>query len=164
MFNSLKQKPTAIAQIKGSENHPEIRGCVNFYQTKKGTLVAAEIFGLPYSSDKCKKDVFGFHIHDGNSCEENKNTETPFPKSGVHYNPYDCPHPRHAGDLPPLFGNTGYAFSTFLTDRFTVNEILCKTIIIHSEVDDFTSQPSGNAGEKIACGVVKGWRSFRNFN
>jgi len=161
MFAELKQKPTAIAQIKGSEDYPDIRGCVNFYQTKKGTLVAAEIFGLPCECGLCKKDIFAFHIHDGNSCREYKNAGTPFPKSGTHYNPDNCPHPLHAGDLPPLFGNNGYAFSMFLTNRFTVNEVLCKTVIIHSDADDFTSQPAGNPGQKIACGIIKGWRNIR---
>lgn len=43
----------------------------------------------------------------------------------------------------------------FTTDRFSVEEIVGKTIIIHSNVDDFTTQPGGNSGEKIACGVIK---------
>lgn len=159
MFSLLKQKPSATAQIKGSESFPNIRGCVNFYQTKQGVLVAAEIFGLPCSCEICKNDIFAFHIHDGNSCCDEKNTGTPFPKSGVHYNPDNCPHPHHAGDMPPLLGNNGYAFSTFLTNRFTVNEVLCRTVIIHSDADDFTSQPAGNAGMKIACGVIKSWRN-----
>ena len=57
--------------------------------------------------------------------------------------------------MPPLFGCNGAAFSVFLTDRITVNEIIGKTVIIHSDPDDFTSQPSGNAGTKIACGVIR---------
>ena len=43
----------------------------------------------------------------------------------------------------------------FLTDRFTLKEIIGRTVVIHSMPDDFTSQPSGNSGEKIACGVIK---------
>ena len=58
-------------------------------------------------------------------------------------------------DLPPLFGSRGYAFSVFLTDRFLLSEVIGKTVIIHENSDDFTSQPSGNAAEKLACGVVK---------
>lgn len=57
--------------------------------------------------------------------------------------------------MPPLFGNDGKAFSAFLTDRFTVKEIVGKTVIIHSSTDDFTTQPSGNSGEMIACGEIK---------
>ena len=72
----------------------------------------------------------------------------------MHYNPQGCPHPYHAGDLPPLFGNQGYAFSAFVTDRFAVREIVEKTIIIHSKPDDFKTQPSGDSGEKMACGKI----------
>jgi len=78
----------------------------------------------------------------------------PFPQSGTHYNPNNCPHPYHAGDMPPLFGADGYAFLSFVTSRFTANEVIGKTIIIHSQPDDFKTQPSGDSGEKIACGVI----------
>ena len=61
----------------------------------------------------------------------------------------------HAGDLPPLFGNHGFAFAVFLTDRFSVREVLGKTVIVHLKPDDFTTQPSGSAGEKIACGEIR---------
>lgn len=64
-------------------------------------------------------------------------------------------HPSHAGDLPPLLGNNGYAWSAFLTKRFTIEEILGKSVVIHAMRDDFTSQPSGNSGEKIGCGVIQ---------
>ncbi|MBP3600475.1 MAG: superoxide dismutase family protein [Clostridia bacterium] len=56
--------------------------------------------------------------------------------------------------MPPLFEVNGRAFSVFLTDRFSVPQILGKTVIIHALPDDFTTQPSGNAGEKIACGII----------
>ena len=112
---------------------------LNFYQRKAGVIVIAE--------------VFGFHIHSGNSCTGN--ADDYFADSMGHYNPRDCPHPYHAGDMPPLFGNNGYAFAAFFTDRFTVKEIVGKTVIIRSESDDFTTQPSGNPGAKIACGVIK---------
>ncbi len=73
----------------------------------------------------------------------------------THYNPGGCEHPRHAGDLPPLFGNDGAAVSLFLTSRFSVEDVIGKTVIIHDSPDDFTTGPSGNAGEKIACGVIR---------
>jgi Cu-Zn family superoxide dismutase len=57
--------------------------------------------------------------------------------------------------MPPLFGNQGYAFLMFLTDRFTAREIIGKTVIIHDKPDDFTTQPAGNSGNKIACGVIQ---------
>ena len=62
----------------------------------------------------------------------------------------------HAGDLPPLFGCNGYAVSIFLTDRFLVADVIGKTMILHDRPDDFKTQPAGDAGEKIACGVIQG--------
>lgn len=57
--------------------------------------------------------------------------------------------------MPPLFGNNGYAFSIFLTNRFCVCEIIGRTVIIHLHPDDFHSQPSGALETKIACGLIK---------
>ncbi len=74
--------------------------------------------------------------------------------NGYRYNPYTCAHPYHAGDLPPIFGVNGYGFSMFLTNRFSAGEIIGRTIILHSMPDDFTSQPAGNSGAKIACGTI----------
>ena len=74
----------------------------------------------------------------------------------MHYNPLGCPHPYHAGDMPPIFGAAGYAFSAFVTDRFTVRDVVGRSVILHGSPDDFTTQPSGNAGEKIACGEIMG--------
>jgi len=76
----------------------------------------------------------------------------PFSDVMSHYNPNGCEHPYNDGDLPPLFGNGGYALCAFLTDRFSVNDVIGRTVIIHDQPDDFTTQPSGNSGTKIACG------------
>ncbi|MBT9777985.1 superoxide dismutase family protein, partial [Clostridium sp. MCC353] len=78
-----------------------------------------------------------------------------FAHTGEHYNPTNQPHPDHAGDLPPLLGNQGYAWTSFYDKRFTVDQIMGRAVIIHQKADDFTSQPSGNSGEKIACGVIR---------
>lgn len=153
VFSPLSAMPNAAAVISGSESFPEINGTVLFYQTADGVLVRAEIFGLPYSEDKCRQDIFGFHIHSGESCTGT--ADDPFADALTHYDPDSCPHPAHAGDLPPLFGNMGHAFSAFLTDRFTVSEILGRTVIIHSGTDDLSSQPAGNTGKKIACGSIR---------
>ena len=149
----LRTPPQAIATVRGSSAHPKIRGTVRFYQLPQGVLVSAEVDGLPEHGGACGSSIFGFHIHSGSACSGN--AEDPFANALAHYNPSECPHPAHAGDLPPLFGNRGYAFSLFLTDRFSVREIIGRTVIIHSDPDDFTTQPSGNAGKKIACGVVQ---------
>lgn len=148
------QKPQAWARVKGNGAHLDLFGLVRFYQTAYGVVVIAEIKGLPDPQERCESPIFGFHIHEGGSCSGTPSD--PFANTRNHYNPLDCPHPRHAGDLPPLFGAGGYAFSMFLTDRFKVTDILGKTVVIHSAPDDFTSQPSGNSGVKIACGEIVG--------
>ena len=152
VFSFIKQKPHAVAKIQGSSYYPKTKGMVKFYQTKEGVIVSCEISRLPVSEDVCKEPIFAIHIHEGGSCSGN--AKDFFANAGSHYNPKGCPHPYHAGDLPPLFGVNGFAFSMFLTNRFTAEEIIGKTVIIHSAPDDFTSQPSGNSGMKIACGVI----------
>lgn len=152
MQNVLRQNPSAKALIVGGESNPDISGWVNFYQMSGGVLVVTEVKGLPYGSLPCGSRVFGFHIHEGTSCSGT--AEDQFADTGAHYNPSGCEHPEHAGDLPPLFGNAGYAFMSVFTDRFSVAEIVGRTIIIHDSPDDFTTQPSGNSGKKIACGKI----------
>ncbi len=148
----FRRVPNAVAFVNGNENYPDIHGKVMFYQLRNGVIVRTEISGLPQNSTECKDAVYGFHIHGGEECTGNESDR--FANVGGHYNPKDCPHPYHAGDMPPLFGVNGSAFSVFLTDRFIVPEIIGKTVIIHASADDFISQPSGNSGEKIACGVI----------
>ena len=211
----MQTPPVSWAIIRGSRDYPQINGTVWFYQLSKGTLVIAEINGLPKNNSPCNNPIFAFHIHEGNSCapqqppqrpipqpqppqrpmpqpqppqrptpqpqppqrptpqippiqiipiippftnrssrNSGQNTES-FPNSGTHYNPNRCPHPYHAGDMPPLFSADGYAFLSFVTNRFTAKEIRGRTIILHSQTDDFTTQPSGNSGTKIACGVIE---------
>ncbi|MBR1779926.1 MAG: superoxide dismutase family protein [Oscillospiraceae bacterium] len=153
-LTTLRRRPDARAILAGDEDCPNIRGTVRFYQTNLGVLAAAEVFGLPVGRERCAEDIFAFHIHGGGSCTGNR--EDPFADAGTHYNPENCPHPAHAGDMPPLFANRdGYAFQVFLTDRFQVREILGRTVIIHADPDDFTTQPGGNAGRKIACGEIR---------
>jgi len=149
----LMHAPHASALLKGSAAFSEIQGVVQFYRTEQGIVVAAQICGLPTSENLCRHPVFGFHIHDGGYCEGD--AHDPFSKAMSHYDPADCAHPYHAGDLPPLFGSGGYAFSVFLTNRFTLSEVIGKAAIIHGNPDDFTTQPSGNAGIKMACGVIE---------
>ncbi len=144
--------PDAVAKIQGAPDQPGLYGTVSFYRMLRGTLVVAEIFGLPYTAAPCSGAVYGFHIHAGTSCTGDE--ADPFRDALGHYDPGGCPHPHHAGDLPPLLGNKGYAWSAFLTDRFTVGEIIGRTVIIHARPDDFTTQPAGNAGARIACGVI----------
>lgn len=156
IWSLLRIRPWAVAHIEGNVQYPAINGEVRFYNTGEGVIIAAQIYGLPTGNGMCDSPVFGFHIHSGTSCTGNSSDR--FADALTHYNPHNCPHPYHAGDMPPLFGVDGQAFSAFLTDRITINEIVGKTVIIHSAPDDFTSQPSGNSGTKIACGVIRNLR------
>ncbi len=153
METNQNRARAAFAQIRGGKEYPKIRGQVSFKQLPNGVLVTARITGLPYKKDGM--GIFAFHIHEGNRCTGNSQDE--FADVKGHYNPGDNSHPYHAGDLPPLFGNHGFAYMSVFTDRFSVKDIIGRTVIIHSGVDDFKSQPSGNAGAKIACGqIVRG--------
>lgn len=138
-------RPEATAQVAGGSQTPDLFGSVKFYQMRNNVLVVADIFGLPES----ETGIFALHIHQGGSCGG-----VGFSDTGSHFNPTDAPHPRHAGDLPPLFSCGGKAFLAVLTDRFRIEDIIGRTVVIHLRPDDFTTQPSGNAGDKIACGVI----------
>ena len=143
----LCKNPQAYADVTGSDDYKNISGIVKFYQTANGTLVYVLVSGLPENSG-----FHGFHIHSGSECSGN--SDDPFANAKSHYNPNVSAHPNHAGDLPPLISDNGFAFSVFITNRFTVEEIIGKTVIIHEKADDFTTQPSGNSGKKIACGEI----------
>lgn len=149
----LRGRPQAAANISGSRNYPGISGVVRLYQTGEGVIVFAQIHGLPQPDHPCRERIFGFHIHEGTDC--GGNMDDPLADAMAHYNPGGCEHPYHAGDLPPLFGSRGHALCLVLTDRFSVDEVIGKTVIIHDHPDDFTTQPSGNSGTKIACGVIR---------
>lgn len=153
----IERRPDAVAMVRGSDAYRRIRGRVLFYGVEDAVAVRVEIEGLPRGRGSCQNPMFAFHIHSGTKCEGNPKDE--FADAGMHYNPGNCKHPYHAGDMPPLLGVNGNALSVFLTDRFTIREIIGRVVIIHANPDDFMTQPSGNSGEKIACGVIK--RAFR---
>lgn len=139
--------PDAVARIKGGAEAPQLTGWVQFYQESDCVLIVARIFGLPRESNT---GFFGFHIHQGDNC-----SGTDFSGTGGHYNPTEQAHPKHSGDLPPLLVCRGNAYLSVRSDRFSVKEIIGRTVVIHSDPDDFRSQPAGNAGKKIACGVIR---------
>lgn len=138
-------RPEAIAKVLGGRDAPNLFGSVKFYQMSGGVLVVADIFGLPESDT----GIFAFHIHEGENCDGEG-----FPNTGGHFNPQNSSHPFHAGDLPSIFSCKGKAFLAVLTDRFEIPQIIGRTVVIHAMPDDFMTQPSGNAGEKIACGII----------
>lgn len=142
--------PAAVAKVTGGSETPQIKGTVSFFSTGTNVMVVADIHGLPHNEDPCRSGIFAFHIHEGGSC-----TGPGLSDTLSHYNPKDCLHPHHAGDLPPLFECGGHAFLAVMTDRFRIPDIIGRTVVIHSGPDDFTTQPAGNAGSKMACGVIR---------
>lgn len=146
--------PDATVKIKGSKKYHSLQGNVSFYQVKSGVLVTARLRGLPPAeAGDCGQRVFAFHIHNGTACTGNEKDS--FADAGTHYNPGDCAHPFHPGDLPPVFSNDGTAWFAVLTNRFAVQDVIGRAVILHAGPDDFTTQPAGNAGEKIGCGIIR---------
>lgn len=144
------ERPEAAAWVTGNTANPRLSGLVKFYQTTYGgVLVEAEIFNLPNIEIQGSSNFYAFHIHEFGNCSDN------FQKAGGHFNPTNASHPNHAGDMPPLMGNQGYAWTAFYDKRFTIDEIIGKSVIIHAGRDDFTSQPSGDSGPMIGCGEIR---------
>ena len=137
----------ASAVIRGGQEAPDLSGVARFFQRSDGVLVTIQVTGLPAENPG---GFFGLHIHGGSGCAGEN-----FAGTGGHFNPAGTPHPAHAGDLPPLLSCGGRAYLAVLTDRFTVAGIIGRTVVIHGGSDDFRSQPAGDAGTKIACGVIK---------
>ncbi len=145
----IQRQPRAVAWVSGNEAFPELKGTVRFYPCLQGgMLVEAEFFHLPAAADGSANAFFGFHIHENGDCSDS------FENTGSHYNPSGAAHPFHEGDLPPLMSNSGYAWAVFYDGRTTLPEVLGRSAVVHRMPDDFTSQPAGNAGEKIGCGVI----------
>ncbi|MBO5409863.1 MAG: superoxide dismutase family protein [Clostridia bacterium] len=139
-----RTRPSAVAQICGTVDFPGICGTLMLYQSHAGVFAVVSVSGIPAQIGQ--GNVLGMHIHD--------------PATGKHYNPHEAAHPYHAGDFPPLFVDGSDAWCAFLAERFQVCEVIGKTVVIHRRRDDFTTQPSGDSGEKIACGEIKKNISF----
>lgn len=156
IFSSYKPNyPTAIARVQGNENNPSLRGEVLFYQLDDGVYIKAYFVGIPHTNSNGDPSKFhGFHIHEGGNCSVGT-PENPFPYTGGHFNPAnENKHPFHAGDLPPVLSANGVGILSTFTNSFRVIDIIEKSVVLHEGTDDFTSQPFGMAGTKIACGVI----------
>lgn len=136
----------ARAIIRGGEDNPSLVGTAEFYQRTNGVLVVVQLRGLP---EENRSGFFGMHIHEGKNCSGED-----FEDTLSHLNPQNRMHPSHAGDLPPLLSCNSTAYMAVLTNRFRLNDIIGRTIVIHNNPDDFITQPAGNSGRKIACGVI----------
>jgi len=148
----------AIADIRGGPLAPDIRGVVIFSDVPGGTEVYVEVVGLPQFKpvppDGQPVGPHGFHIHEYGDCRVG-DPEDPFMDAGQHWNPDQQPHGNHAGDFPVLFSNNGYTRMSFFTNKFKVWDVVGRSVIIHENPDDYRSQPSGNAGRRLACGVIR---------
>jgi superoxide dismutase, Cu-Zn family len=129
-------------------------GHVQIQETKAGLKVVADVSGLKPGA------VHGFHIHENNKCEG-----PDFISAGDHFNPGKHPHSgpaaslKHAGDLGNLVADkNGRARTEVIispTDIKSLSSLEGKALIIHEQADDLASQPSGDAGDRIACGLIK---------
>lgn len=130
-------------------------GTVSLRPAGDGILVELEASGLPPSQ------YISFHMHEGNTCDPADGFES----AGGHYAPEGNPHGflaeggPHAGDMPNQYVSAdGSVMADIYNDRLSIdgdNSVSGRTLIIHSGTDDYVSQPSGDAGDRIACGVVE---------
>ncbi|WP_346929446.1 superoxide dismutase family protein [Clostridium sp.] len=152
--NPVILEPTAFALIQGGPLAPEIRGKALFYPISDGIFLRIYVEGIPKFTSEGKPSLFhGFHIHEFGNCSVGNPTD-PFMSAGTHWNPTNQPHPYHYGDLPPLMSSNGTAAMSVYISRFFIPDVIGKAIIIHENADDFVSQPAGNSGKKLACGVI----------
>jgi len=148
----------AVANIYGSTIVPNLKGTVWFKDVVGGVEVCVNVSGLPpYQPARNGKQPVGphgFHIHEFGNCSMH-GPESPFQSAGEHWNPTNQPHGNHAADLPVLFSNGGIAIMCFFTNKFRVADVIGKSAIIHENPDDYRTQPAGNSGQRIGCGVIR---------
>lgn len=143
----------ALCRVEPLEGH-ETRGYVLFLREGRGIRVRAEIDGL-------EPGAHGFHVHGTGDCSAPDGTS-----AGGHFDPDGSPHgapdapasARHVGDLGNLVAtDLGRGTYDRLDTLITVtgdHSILGRAVIVHAGEDDLTSQPSGDAGARVACGIV----------
>lgn len=128
-------------------------GRVYFVTTENGVRISAQLLGLTPGDH-------GFHIHKKGDCSSGDGKS-----AGGHFNPHKVSHGgpdaaiRHVGDLGNITanaeGNASYDRIDSLVSFTGPNSIIGKGIIIHAGADDLTSQPTGAAGARVACGVIE---------
>jgi len=141
----------AIAVVRPTKNN-SVEGIVTFQQEPAGVRVKAELRNLTPGKH-------GFHIHayGDNSCDDGMCT-------GDHFNPTKSKHgsltsaERHVGDFGNLEADaSGVARMEFVDKGLALHgphSIIGRAVIVHADADDLVSQPSGNAGARIGCGVI----------
>ncbi len=147
--------PQALAIIEGTTENSELYGEVELTQTNEGVMVNAEVYNAPPGKH-------GFHVHENGSCEDKGNA------AGGHFNPAGAQHgmitkdgegKAHEGDMGNIDINAeGEGTLSLVIPGASLtegkNNIVGKAIILHEKEDDF-SQPTGNAGSRIGCGVIE---------
>ena len=144
--------PSATARLEPTKGNAAA-GTVDFVQKGDKVAVAAKVTGLAPGSH-------GFHIHEKGDCSSGDGMS-----AGGHFNPAGKPHAhptdanRHAGDMPMLVADaSGSASLTVDLDVITIGsgatDIVGKAVIVHKDPDDFKTQPTGNSGARVACGVI----------
>ena len=142
---------TAVAVVHPTEGN-EVRGTVTFSAEPDGMRIAVNLTGLTPGEH-------GFHIHQRGDCSAPDGTS-----AGGHYDPFDAPHgapdseTRHVGDLGNLTADArGVATAELLDPLVALNgaaSVIGRAVIVHAQPDDFTTQPTGAAGPRQACGVI----------
>jgi len=144
---------TAVAEMKPTAGNA-VAGTVRFEQSGSKVVVTAAITGLKPSSEH------GFHVHEKGDCSAPDATS-----AGGHFNPAGRPHghhgkaERHAGDMPNLRADaSGTARVTWESDLLSVGsgsaDVIGRSVVIHRDPDDYASQPAGNSGPRLSCGVI----------
>jgi Cu-Zn family superoxide dismutase len=145
--------PAALATLE-ARSGSQASGTVAFSPTAGGVRVQARVSGLTPGEH-------GFHIHEAGDC-----SAADASSAKGHFNPAGKPHghhgtaEHHAGDMPNLVadasGNaTLVAEVAMLTLSAGPNDIVGRSVVIHADPDDYKSQPAGNSGKRIACGVIR---------
>lgn len=133
----------------------QVSGRVTFNEGPQGVAVIAQFTGASGNG------LHGFHLHEVGDC-----TPPDFTSAGGHFNPTGAPHgardaaQHHAGDLGNIRINADGAGRLELTSHsITVapgpSSVIGRSVILHEKEDDLVTQPTGNAGGRIACGVIK---------
>lgn len=150
---SMRSGPAAVATLSPTTGN-STAGNVRFVQQGGKVLVSGEIRGLKPNAEH------GFHVHEKGDCSSGDGNS-----AGGHYNPLGAPHGRHAGgahhagDLQSLRADAaGVARFNFESGGISVGsgatDIVGKGLIVHRDPDDYTTQPTGNAGPRLACAVI----------
>ena len=144
--------PKAVAKLEPTRGN-STAGTVIFVQQGDMVQVTVQVTGLKPGQEH------GFHLHEKGDCSSGDGTST-----GGHFNPTNKPHgpqdaEHHAGDLPALKSDaSGNAMLSFTLHGVTIGagptDIVGRGLIVHASPDDYKTQPTGNSGARIACGVV----------